>query len=97
MGNLDSSGMEYDDHPLKAKFPMFTAVHGVINKAVNLQPPRPFRAVLHVSPYWLPLFSLFSITASDCSRTVKIVGKLLCPGYKNLPHHGASIYVQLAV
>ena len=33
-----------------------------VHNAAILQPPRPFKAIPHVSPHWLPLFSLFYTT-----------------------------------
>ena len=65
------------DFCLKVKFSMFTSTYSVIHNTAILQPLRPFRTILHVSPHWLPLFSLFYI--SDCGRKVKVVGMMLYP------------------
>lgn len=67
---------------LKAKFPMFIAPASVINNVANLQPRRPFRAIPHVSPQWLPPFSLFYVRALDCRRKIKVLGSFYNLGTK---------------
>ena len=38
-----------DSVNLKVKFPMFTPAYSVTNNTAILQPPRPLRAILHLS------------------------------------------------